>query len=128
MSLPQGQFIHTQRRGAAQCSSTPSDLQYHAKPERPDPLYAKKLQEVLGGQWGEISVMIDVPVPGLELPRPGQVPRHAPRHRHRGDRARRDAGDDDRRLLEGAPVEAQEDAAKNSAWSARSWAAARPRT
>jgi Mn-containing catalase len=33
-------------------------LQYHAKPERPDPLYAKKLQEVLGGQWGEISVMM----------------------------------------------------------------------
>jgi Mn-containing catalase len=33
-------------------------LQYHAKPERPDPLYAKQLQEVLGGQWGEISVMM----------------------------------------------------------------------
>ena len=33
-------------------------LQYHAKPERPDPLYAKKLQEVLGGQWGEITVMM----------------------------------------------------------------------
>src|SRR3954447_7561233 len=32
-------------------------LQYHAKPERPDPVYAKKLQEVLGGQWGEMSVM-----------------------------------------------------------------------
>ena len=31
-------------------------LQYNAKPDRPDPLYAKKLQEVLGGQWGEISV------------------------------------------------------------------------
>ena len=33
-------------------------LQYHAKPEKPDPLYAKKLQEVLGGQWGEMSVMM----------------------------------------------------------------------
>src|SRR5918996_6438634 len=33
-------------------------LQYHAKPERPDPVYAKQLQEVLGGQWGEISVMM----------------------------------------------------------------------
>jgi Mn-containing catalase len=33
-------------------------LQYHAKPERPDPLYAKKLQEVLGGQFGEMSVMM----------------------------------------------------------------------
>src|SRR5215207_4461783 len=33
-------------------------LQYNAKPDRPDPLYAKKLQEVLGGQWGEISVFM----------------------------------------------------------------------
>lgn len=33
-------------------------LQYHAKPERPDPLYAMKLQEVIGGQWGEMSVMM----------------------------------------------------------------------
>jgi len=33
-------------------------LQYHAKPDRPDPLYAMKLQEVIGGQWGEISVMM----------------------------------------------------------------------
>lgn len=33
-------------------------LQYNAQPERPDPLYAKKLQEILGGQFGEISVMI----------------------------------------------------------------------
>lgn len=33
-------------------------LQYEAKPERPDPLYAKKLQEILGGQWGEITVMM----------------------------------------------------------------------
>src|SRR4051812_24313113 len=31
-------------------------LQYHAKPDRPDPLYAKKLQELIGGQWGEMSV------------------------------------------------------------------------
>ncbi|HEY8531937.1 MAG TPA: manganese catalase family protein [Limnochorda sp.] len=33
-------------------------LQYHAKPERPDPVYAKKLQEVLGGAYGEITVMM----------------------------------------------------------------------
>lgn len=32
--------------------------QYHCKPERPDPLFAKLLQEPLGGQWGEISVMM----------------------------------------------------------------------
>lgn len=33
-------------------------LQYNAKPDRPDPVYARKLQEVLGGQWGEMSVMM----------------------------------------------------------------------
>nr|WP_156791360.1 manganese catalase family protein [Bacillus sp. SG-1] len=31
-------------------------IEYEAKPERPDPLFAKKLQEILGGQFGEISV------------------------------------------------------------------------
>jgi len=34
------------------------ELQYLAKPERPDPLMAKYLQELLGGQYGEISVMM----------------------------------------------------------------------
>lgn len=34
------------------------EYQYHATPEGPDPVYARKLQEVLGGQWGEISVMM----------------------------------------------------------------------
>jgi Mn-containing catalase len=34
------------------------ELQYRAKPERPDPVYAKKLQEILGGQFGEISVAL----------------------------------------------------------------------
>lgn len=34
------------------------ELQYRAKPDRPDPVYAKKLQEVLDGQYGEISVMM----------------------------------------------------------------------
>lgn len=31
------------------------ELQYHAKPDRTDPLFARKLQEVLGGQFGEIT-------------------------------------------------------------------------
>jgi len=34
------------------------DAQYQAKPERPGPLYARRLQEVLGGQFGEMSVMM----------------------------------------------------------------------
>ena len=32
--------------------------QYSARPDAPDPMYARKLQEILGGQWGEISVMV----------------------------------------------------------------------
>ncbi|MGF9696107.1 MULTISPECIES: manganese catalase family protein [Paenibacillus] len=32
------------------------ELQYHAKPDCPDPVFARKLQEVLGGQFGEITV------------------------------------------------------------------------
>lgn len=34
------------------------ELQYNAKPDKPDAVYAKKLQEVLGGQFGEITVMM----------------------------------------------------------------------
>lgn len=34
------------------------ELQYRSKPDRPDPLFAKQLQEVLGGQFGEISVAL----------------------------------------------------------------------
>ncbi len=34
------------------------ELQYDAKPTRPDPIFAKKMQEILGGQYGEISVMM----------------------------------------------------------------------
>lgn len=32
------------------------ELQFHAKPEKPDAVFARKLQEVLGGQYGEITV------------------------------------------------------------------------
>lgn len=32
------------------------ELQYDARPDRPDPVYAKKLQEILGGHFGEITV------------------------------------------------------------------------
>jgi Mn-containing catalase len=33
-------------------------LQYEAKPQHPDPIYAKKLQEIVGGQFGEMTVMM----------------------------------------------------------------------
>ncbi|MER6694293.1 manganese catalase family protein [Streptomyces minutiscleroticus] len=39
-------FRHTQR------------LQFDAKPEKPDPVYAHKLQELVGGAYGEMSVMM----------------------------------------------------------------------
>ncbi|WP_285114996.1 manganese catalase family protein [Leifsonia sp. fls2-241-R2A-40a] len=32
------------------------EMQHTAKPDRPDAVYARKLQEVLGGQYGEITV------------------------------------------------------------------------
>jgi Mn-containing catalase len=34
------------------------ELQYQAMPERPDPVYARQLQEILGGQFGEMTVMM----------------------------------------------------------------------
>src|SRR3712207_652562 len=89
-------------------------LQHHARPEKPDPIFAKQLQEVLGGQWGEISVMMTYLFQGWNC---------------RGPQKYRDMlldiGTEEighvemlatmiARLLETSPVEAQEDAAKNS--------------
>ena len=31
-------------------------VQYNAKPDTPNPVYAKQLPELIGGQWGEMSV------------------------------------------------------------------------
>ncbi|MFL5134914.1 MAG: manganese catalase family protein, partial [Microvirga sp.] len=89
-------------------------MAYHAKPEKPDPLFAKMLQEPLGGQWGEISVMMTYLFQGWNC---------------RGPQKYRDMlldiGTEEiahvemlatmiARLLEQSPVEAQEDGAKNS--------------
>jgi len=89
-------------------------LAYHAKPERPDPIFAKQLQEPLGGQWGEISVMMTYLFQGWNC---------------RGPQKYRDMlmdiGTEEighvemlatmiARLLETSPVEDQEDVAKNS--------------
>ncbi len=32
------------------------ELQFKAKPDKSDAIYARKLQEVLGGQYGEITI------------------------------------------------------------------------
>src|ERR671927_1857795 len=89
-------------------------LQYNAKPDKPDPIFAKMLQEPLGGQWGEISVMMTYLFQGWNS---------------RGPQKYRDMlldiGTEEighvemlatmiARLLETSPVEAQEDMAKNS--------------
>lgn len=89
-------------------------LQYHARPDSPDPIFAKQLQEVIGGQWGEISVMMTYLFQGWNC---------------RGPQKYRDMildiGTEEighvemlatmvARLLETSPVEAQENAAKDS--------------
>lgn len=33
-----------------------SRLQFEARPDSPDPLFARKLQELIGGAWGEMTV------------------------------------------------------------------------
>ena len=47
-------------------------LVYNAKPEKPDPIFAKMLQEPLGGQWGEISVMRTYLCQGWNCRMPGK--------------------------------------------------------
>jgi len=90
------------------------ELQYHARPERPDPLYARKLQEILGGQWGEMSVMIGYLFQGWNCRGPEKYKDMI-----------MDIGTEEighvemiatmiARLLEASPVEAQQDAAKDS--------------
>lgn len=34
----------------------PQELQFESTPDKPDAVYARRLQEVLGGQYGEITV------------------------------------------------------------------------
>jgi Mn-containing catalase len=89
-------------------------LQYTSKPSRTDPLYARKLQEVLGGQWGEISVMMTYLFQGWNCRGPAKYRDML-----------LDIGTEEiahvemlatmiARLLETSPVEAQEAAAKDS--------------
>ncbi|KIL36007.1 manganese catalase [Cohnella kolymensis] len=43
------------------------ELQYQARPERPDPLLAKRLQEILAGKFGEMTVAIQYLLQGWNL-------------------------------------------------------------
>ncbi|PLT31089.1 manganese catalase family protein [Peribacillus deserti] len=89
------------------------ELQFEAKPDRPDPLFAKKLQELIGGQFGEMSVAMQYLFQGWSV---------------RGNQKYKDLlldiGTEEighiemlatmvSRLLDGAPVSAQEEAAKD---------------
>ncbi|CAM4492822.1 manganese catalase family protein [Paenibacillus tarimensis] len=89
------------------------ELQYQAKPDRPDPIFARKLQEVLGGQFGEMTVALQYLFQGWST---------------RGDGKYRDllfdTGAEElahiemlatmiARLLDGAPIGDTEEAAKN---------------
>lgn len=88
-------------------------LQYNASPSRPDPGYAKKLQEVLGGQFGEISVMMQYLFQGFNCRGPAKYRDML-----------MDIGTEEiahvemlstmiAQLLESAPAQTQEDASKN---------------
>ncbi|RFU66703.1 manganese catalase family protein [Peribacillus glennii] len=89
------------------------ELQFEAKPDRPDPLLAKKMQELIGGQYGEMSVAMQYLFQGWST---------------RGNEKYRDLlldiGTEEighiemlatmvARLLDNTPVEAQEEAAKD---------------
>lgn len=89
-------------------------LQYNAKPERTDPLYARKLQEVLGGQFGEITVAMQYLFQGWNCRGPAKYRDML-----------LDIGTEElahiemlatmiSRLLEGAPVEDQEAAVRSN--------------
>lgn len=89
------------------------ELQYNAKPERPDAVYAKKLQEILGGQFGEISVALQYLFQGWATRCPGKYKDML-----------LDIGTEELahiemlatmigRLLDNAPLKEQEEAAKN---------------
>jgi Mn-containing catalase len=88
-------------------------LQYNATPSAPDPLFARRLQEVLGGQWGEISVTMTYLFQGWNCRGPAK---------YRDmllDIAAEEIGHCEMlatmiaRLLEGAPIEGNEAAAQN---------------
>jgi Mn-containing catalase len=48
------------------------ELQYKSIPDKPDAVYARKLQEVLGGQYGEITVAMQYMFQGWNMHTPGK--------------------------------------------------------
>jgi Mn-containing catalase len=64
--------VHTRDEGAAQVFLHRQELQYKSKPDKPDAIYARKLQEVLGGQYGEITVAMQYMFQGWNMHIPGK--------------------------------------------------------
>lgn len=48
------------------------ELQYHAAPAQPDAVYARKMQEILGGQYGEITVAMQYGFQAVNAHIPGK--------------------------------------------------------
>ncbi|MCU1617935.1 MAG: manganese catalase [Frankiales bacterium] len=48
------------------------ELQYHATPAAPDAVYARKMQEILGGQYGEITVAMQYGFQAINAHMPGK--------------------------------------------------------
>jgi Mn-containing catalase len=48
------------------------ELQHKARPDKPDAVYARKLQEVLGGQYGEITVALQYSFQAWNMHIPGK--------------------------------------------------------
>ena len=89
-------------------------LQYYTAPERPDPLYAKKVQELIGGTFGEMTVMMQYLFQGWNCRGPAKYRDML-----------RDVGTVEighiemlatmiAHLLDGAPLKTQEDGAKDT--------------
>jgi Mn-containing catalase len=89
------------------------ELQYDARPERPDAIYAKRLQELIGGKFGEMTVMMSYLFQGWNSRGPEKYKDMLL------DIATEEIAHVEMlsvmisRLLDGAPVNEQEDAARN---------------
>lgn len=67
------------------------DLAYTVRVDKPNLVFARMLQQAIGGPEGELRVVTQSLFAGVQLPWPRQVPRLAHRDEHRGDGPRRGA-------------------------------------
>jgi Manganese containing catalase len=67
--VPAGYETH--REGAPIFFHT-SRLQFESKPDKPDPVYAHKLQELIGGAYGEMTVTMQYLFQGWNCRMPGK--------------------------------------------------------